>query len=1242
MTAICLQSGILLFLLLGGRALDGTGIENFDTGSVVLTSYPGEDQQPSGWNLDSTTTHNASPFSLRLTGNTWKIETISPYSVDSGDVWSVAAFIQQTGEIQGFGVRDSAHELLFAFAGTEQLDPATWVTVYQGAFPTGAWNDYRLPVADAWLSRFGYLPTLTGLVFVNDRDTDPTSVVLFDDIEDISSDLPVAPSVAITYTPGAIYRSAAGHLSVDVQFFSQVSDPDSGTYTYFWRFGDDSTSTAPNPRHTFLVNDDHAYRVLLEVTDSSGLTGRATCVITVDPGPTSFPLSMNFVGDIMLARNYEAPGGIIPTRGVEAIFAPTRSVLGDSADITVANLECPLTQTGTPHPTKPIVFRGSPANAAGLVYAGIDVVSLANNHVIDYGLAGLDETRSTLRQRGIAFSGAGATSTEAYEPVFLSRSGLTFGFLAFSDRTGQYNNDQPYLDAGENKPGFANLTIFALSREIADLRADADIVVVEMHSGVEYSIEPTLAADPGAGDEGYSPVARAPLTTDREVRRHALEAGADVVICHHPHITQGFEVYQGKLIAHSLGNFAFDLGYTETFPSVILRAEIGPSGITGYTVVPVYIDDYIPMRAQGDLGRYILDDLAMKSRELGTILVVDRAAVTGRILLDTLALLPRQVSRTVSVPLHQSGSDWVSSPIRIPRIGSLVSVSGVTPAGGWSARTGRELVWMGNVEDEGCSLWDLGTTNETFDTTVAHAGHRSLRHRRTAGSGTLVTSLERRLKTWGGPAYSLCSWITTSGARNVTARVNFYDSRTGVSEIGSGDIGTTVSGTTGWTSYANDFSAPAGTAFLDLELESTGPTAGTGYAWFDDIGVVEWTPWSPTGQTIAAPNDFSWIQVRSSTPVANATITYVEQQYTDAQTAASIDVAVTTGWNMVSNPLTLPDSMHRVRSLYPHSTFDYAFAFSSEAGYIQSMELTNGPGSAAVASGWNMIGSVSTPVDTSALSSVPAGLLSSIVYGYSGGYFPAEQIMPGAAYWVKCRGAGRVILSGSAPRRVPAKENAGPRTLLTLTFRDAAGRTGTLLLRSAGDHEERYELPPLPPGEALDVRFSPGQMAVAAGQGSTGSHPIGIRGAVYPLTVGWQLHDSRTSATLVTGTRRIHLNESGAFSISGSDAAMALLVDGIDETLPAEFALGQNFPNPFNPSTSFRYAVPVRGEVFLGVYAVTGQLVRTLHSGELPAGFHQAVWDGCNDAGMQVGSGVYFARMTSGTFRQARKLLLLR
>ncbi len=853
-------------------------IEDFDDGSVVLGSFPGEDVHPDSWCLDSVTTYNNSPFSLRLHGNTWKVETITPVTIDSGSVWQVAAYVEERGEVQGFGLADSAHVLLYAFAGTELLDPDRWVTVYQGAFAEDTWNLYPLPVGEDWLQRFGYLPNIRTIVFINDRDADPRASGCFDLIEDITNQLPVPPQVEVWYENEGAVGNRDGSWDVTVQFHSRVTDPDSREHWFSWFFGDGGTSRDSAPEHVYTVRDNHDYTVLLQVRDSTERWGRATCRVTVDPGPTTFPVRLNFVGDVMLARGYENPGGIIDTIGPEGIFAPTRALLA-AADVTVANLESPLTDRGTRHPTKPIVFRGRPANVAGLVYAGIDVVSLANNHVIDYGLEGLRQTQQVLDVAGIGFSGAGADINEAARPLFCQKSGVNFAFIACCDRNGQYDNYQPFFDAGLNKPGFAYLDSFHVRRAIEQVRDLADVVVVEMHTGEEYEPVPEDGNASG-GDEMYSPLALFPAPNDTAERHRAVEAGADLVICHHPHVLQGFEVYQGKLIAHSLGNYAFDLGYPETYPSAVLNALVDERGFYNYTVVPVYIDDWIPRPAHGGLGRHILSYLAQRSRELGTWLVVVPDSTIGWIALDTAMLEPWVEWHCDSLALHEEGGFWVSEPLALPVAGCLSGVVSAAPPADWQFRVGRELIWFGGFEDEGATMWLLNDPDEFYDS-VARQGTRSLCQVRTQNSGTILTNLEKRLPCSGSrSSHTVVASVRTENAESAAVEFRCYSARSGGSQLAGFSTGA-LRGTTDWTTCHASFTPVNQTAYFDVALRSRGPRTGIGRAWFDDVSVIEWGSWQSLAGPVqvSEPNDICWLQLRSDLPAQTATVGYEQTRY---------------------------------------------------------------------------------------------------------------------------------------------------------------------------------------------------------------------------------------------------------------------------------------------------------------------------------------------------------------------------
>lgn len=856
-------------------------IENFDSGIVKLYSYPGQDLQPTYWRLDSINTYNNSAFSLKLYGNTWKIESINPLRIDSNSVWQISAYVDELGEIQGFGLQDSRHTLFYSFAGTEMLNIQEWVTVYQGAFARDTWNTYPLPVGQDWLNWFGYLPIISSIVFINDRDTDTTAIVNFDEIIDITEDLPIAPQVVIWDSVSQIYTNQHGNQNVTVQFYSLVIDPDSKNHEYFWSFGDGAMSNDSSPTHTYLINDDHTYTILLRVKDSTNLWAYATCQVNLDSGQSTLPITINFVGDIMLARRYEQTGGLINTFGVETIFAPTLPYLGNNAQITLANLESPLTNQGIPHPTKPIIFRSRPSNIRGLTYAGIDLVTLANNHILDYGLPGIAQTQQVLDSANILHSGAGANQYQANLPVIINKNGINIGFLAYSDRTGQYNNYQPNLNAGYTKPGFANLDTFLVAQSLRNLEPVTALRIVQFHSGIEYTLAPVPLNDHNE-DEFFSTQLLVPCTSDVIVRHHAIDAGADLVINHHPHMIQGFEVYKNKLIAHSLGDFTFDLDYPETYASFILNAKIDMQGLYDYSVTPIYIDNYIPQRARGELGLHILNHLAQYSRNMNTHLLVNRDSITATVVLDTQNLLPVISNYQTQLQLKAQDSFWISAPTSLNQNGSISNITDISPSRTWQYRLGRPLKWMwcGNFEDEGSTLWQLNQSDEYYDTT-AFNGVRSLCQKRNRLTGQIVTNLKQRIVCYSDSAqYTLFGNIKTQNANNTGIAVNFYSSRTG-SALGSINLDTVIDGTTSWKYFYRDFTPATNTKYLDLLMTSQGPLTGTAYTWFDDVGIIEWDAWQTFNNplSITTPNNYAWIQIRSDQMVLNANLNYQGTEY---------------------------------------------------------------------------------------------------------------------------------------------------------------------------------------------------------------------------------------------------------------------------------------------------------------------------------------------------------------------------
>ena len=135
-----------------------TILEDFEDGEVVLISYPAQDEDPGDWTLISSDTWMGSDYSLRLFGNTWKIQSLPPQIVDDDTVWEVAVFVEDqgpphsSGEMIGFGVSDGMNELLYTFAGSQLPEDRKWWTVYQGDFPEYEWFPYLLPIGEDWMA----------------------------------------------------------------------------------------------------------------------------------------------------------------------------------------------------------------------------------------------------------------------------------------------------------------------------------------------------------------------------------------------------------------------------------------------------------------------------------------------------------------------------------------------------------------------------------------------------------------------------------------------------------------------------------------------------------------------------------------------------------------------------------------------------------------------------------------------------------------------------------------------------------------------------------------------------------------------------------------------------------------------------------------------------------------------------------------------------------------------------------
>lgn len=256
------------------------------------------------------------------------------------------------------------------------------------------------------------------------------------------------------------------------------------------------------------------------------------CSAAPEESPPGSPeVTINFVGDVLLAHGI---GDLIAKEGPMAPWWGVKDILL-SADLTVGNLECAVGTTGEPLKGKEYTFRARPESLKGLVECGFDIVSLANNHTLDYGVDCMLETLKHLDDYGILHVGAGKDAASAWEGRIIEVKGLKIGFLATTMLI-----PWGWWRADTGKPGLAadfSTWNKAIVSEVKAMKARADVVIVLVHWGTEYTLEP----------EDWV----------LKLRRALLDAGADIIIGTHPHVLQGFS-YDGKrFTAFSLGNFVF-------------------------------------------------------------------------------------------------------------------------------------------------------------------------------------------------------------------------------------------------------------------------------------------------------------------------------------------------------------------------------------------------------------------------------------------------------------------------------------------------------------------------------------------------------------------------------------------------------------------------------------------------------------------------------------------------------------
>lgn len=315
-----------------------------------------------------------------------------------------------------------------------------------------------------------------------------------------------------------------------------------------------------------------ALTLALTACDSAPPVARPTpSTTTVAPRPSSpvtfqpptGSVTLVFGGDVDLDRTTRTA---IANGGVDApwrYLAPTLR----AADVAMLNLECSVSRRGSPE-QKSYRFRGDPTALAGARRAGVDVLSSANNHSIDYGFDAFADTLAAVRASGIAPVGAGRDLAEAQRPAVFTVHGRRVAFVGISAII-----PAPKWKAGAGHPGVAYDDSAQITRQVSSAARVADVVVAYFHWGIEYTYVPSPA--------------------QRRAARAAIRAGATLVVGTHPHVLQPIEVVEGHLVAWSLSNLVFQ-SRPASVHTELLKVTVNRDGSVDWETEPYYISAGVP------------------------------------------------------------------------------------------------------------------------------------------------------------------------------------------------------------------------------------------------------------------------------------------------------------------------------------------------------------------------------------------------------------------------------------------------------------------------------------------------------------------------------------------------------------------------------------------------------------------------------------------------------------------------
>lgn len=548
--------------------------------------------------------------------------------------------------------------------------------------------------------------------------------------------------------------------------------------------------------------------------------------------------------DALIQASHPRRGSVQVLEGLKPLFQPGVS------DFRSVNLETPvLKEPTTPNWTKPYGFFTLPESIRSLGQLGVDYGALGNNHLWDYLASGLTTTLQNLKTLGLAYSGAGLTPSEAREPYDLHLGNANYALFSFTSIAGDRYPEPLQFIATDQQGGAADLRdMAAVQASIAQKREQGDFPIVQLHTGIEYT---------------YAPTPYVENLIDR-----VADAGARLIVGHHPHVAQGLGFRRGVPVFHSLGNLVFDSDRLETFLELVALVDLNDKQVAHLQVLPIDLEDYRPQLIGGDLANRFLRRIGEFSRD-GVLVYpyLNRGWVSlgGA---DELNVGIQDYSVDLPVTIDDRG--WAVVDLRgvAPSEASLYQVE-VSQGELSQLRLGRDLMTFGDAEDwdmdsqqQDLNRWGISETGKQTSFPCTRGAYRGITgiclQRSDHNRDVAVLPFRYRMRMFGDALdrpqkdLTLVGYISGENAGPIELKVR-YRSSEGERAFGDAIVFSHPGHTFDWEPIAVDLAMPEDLPpeqvvnpkedhprALMLWLRHYPPTQGEGLALFDDFACVSW------------------------------------------------------------------------------------------------------------------------------------------------------------------------------------------------------------------------------------------------------------------------------------------------------------------------------------------------------------------------------------------------------------------